>query len=319
MFKRASNVCLLPGPGRFFIYSYDAVDNVRSASERPGRQRAVTLPPGDAFQIVNGVLTILPNVLTNLSTGTVYDSQDNPIAVTNAQLQTTATVYNAYHEAVQVTTPDGKSTKMLYDAAGHLVRVTDADSNDTAYHYDALGERDLVIDPLMNSTLSVYDADGRITSVTDRDGRQRVYQYDELGRMTQQTWYAAPATPGSQGTVDNQFTYGYDAANNLRSATSRNPNPTAPDGQDAVYTDYFGYNALNQMTSVQEPFGQGLTDAYDAAGNRVKVTDSQGGVTLSEYDPMNRLITRALAAPGDAGLVQLQAGRPASGRRAVAR
>jgi RHS repeat-associated protein len=275
-------------------YSYDALH----------RQRSVTLPPGDGFQVSNGVLTILPNLLTNQSTGTVYDSQNNAIAVTNAQSQTTATVYNAYHQAVQVTTPDGKTTKMVYDPAGHLVRVTDADSNDTAYHYDALGERDLVVDPLMNSTLSVYDADGRLQSVTDRDGRKRVFGYDELGHMTQQTWYAAPAAGASQGSVDNVLNYSYDAANNLRSASDLNPN-AFQDGQDSSYTDSFAYNALNQVTSVQEPFGQSLGYRYDAAGNRVQVSDSQGGITNSTYDPLNELVSRTMVTPaGDAGTLQ---------------
>ena len=284
-------------------YSYDALH----------RQRSVALPTGDAFQIVNNQVVILHNVLANLTTGTVYDSQNNPIAVTNAQNQTTTTVYNDFHEAVQVTTPDTKSTKMDYDPAGHLLRVTDADLNSTAYHYDALGDQDLIVDPLTHSTLSVYDADGRVTSITDQDGRQRVFQYDALGRMTQQTWYSA------QGTIDNVLVYAYDAANNLRSASSQNPNPMAPDGQDAVYTDYFTYNALNQMTSVQEPFGQGLTYAYDAAGNQVTVTDSQGGATVSQYDAMNRLTERAGGArrwgPGAvAGRSPLEPRRPADQR-----
>jgi RHS repeat-associated protein len=266
------------------VYAYDALH----------RQVSITLPPGDGYQVVNGQVQITPGSLTGLTTQKVYDSQDNVILTVDPQGGRTSMVYDSFHDVTQETNPDNQSTEKTYDPADDLVQVTDADHNSTNYTYNALGEQTLVVDAANDTTQSQYDADGRLQQTTDADGRSRVFQYDALGQMTQQTWYAAPTTQGSLGTVDNLLIYGYDAADNLRSASDQNPNPLAQDGQDAVYTDYFGYNALNEMTSVQEPFGQSLAYGYDAAGNRIEVDDSQGGATKSAYDPMNELTSRTL-------------------------
>jgi YD repeat-containing protein len=63
------------------------------------------------------------------------------------------------------------------------------------------------------------------------------------------------------GSVQDVLTFTYDAAGNQTSAVS-----TA-----GAYT--LTYDAVHQVTHVDEPFSLGLTFSYDAFGNRVQVED----------------------------------------------
>src|SRR5262249_34808719 len=172
-----------------------------------------------------------------------------------------------------------------YDAAGNRPRLADPVGNLTSFAYDALDRLTVQTDPLGKAVTSAYDADSRLTLRTDRDGRQRQMSYDALGRETAETWLA------SGGGTDNLLTYAYDAVGNQL---------TAADSHGA-YT--MGYDALDRVTSTQEPFGLTLTSAYDAVGNRTLVQDSQGGVTTSVYDALDRLTSRRF---GGAGLTPLR-------------
>ena len=134
-----------------------------------------------------------------------------------------------------------------------------------------------------NSSTFAYDAAGRSTPSTDADGHVRVVNYDALSREAGETWLTF-------GIAVNVQTFTYDA-----------------DGDKLTAADYSGaytmaYDALDRMTSEQEPFGQALTYSYDAASNRTVVQDSQGGTTTSVYDALNRLTTREFGGPGQTTL-----------------
>ena len=49
---------------------------------------------------------------------------------------------------------------------------------------------------------------------------------------------------------------------------------------------------------MNQPFGLSLTNVYDAADNRISVTDNKRGVTSSTYDGLNRLASRELSGTG---------------------
>ena len=100
--------------------------------------------------------------------------------------------------------------------------------------------------------------------------------FDPLGRETGQTWI-------SGGSTVNVFTFTYDPADNQLTA----------DNYNGAYT--MGYDALNRMTSDQEPFGLLLTFSYDANDNRTLVQDSFGGLLTSQYDSLDRVTTREIA------------------------
>ena len=56
------------------------------------------------------------------------------------------------------------------------------------------------------------------------------------------------------------------------------------------------------MTVVHELFGQVLTFAYDAVGNRTVVQDSKGGTTTSVYDADNNLESEQFGGAGQTPL-----------------
>ena len=186
---------------------------------------------------------------------------------------------------VCVTTTDanGGVTTTAYDAAGDQVNLTDPDGNVTAMAYDVLGRMTSETDPLGDVTAYVYDPGDRLTSTTDALGQVRNVTYDALNRETGETWVVAGATTNTQA-----FTY--DAANNQLTASDNS----------GTYT--MTYDALDRMSTEQEPFSLSLTFGYDAASDRVTVTDSFQGVTTSTFDALGRLTERQFGGTGQTAL-----------------
>jgi RHS repeat-associated protein len=213
----------------------------------------------------------------------VYDHDGNMIAQIDQLGHATSYSYDALNRKITETDALNEVTTYVYDAAGNQISLTDADGNTTTSVYDALNRLVKQTDPLGNNTTFAYDPAGQLTSSTDRDGRVRDVQYDALGRETGETWVTF-------GITTNVQTFTYDASGNQLTATDYN----------GAYT--MSYDALNRMTSEQEPFGQTLTFAYDADGNQTTIHDSQGGTTTSAYDVLNRLTTREFGGPGQTTL-----------------
>src|SRR5262249_51356151 len=128
-------------------------------------------------------------------------------------------------------------------------------------------------DPLNHSGTYAYDAGDRLTSETDRNGRRIDFTYDDLDRLTNENWIVS-------GSSVNRLTFTYDSADNILTALNNG----------GAYT--MAYDALDRMTSVQEPFALRLTYSYDAADNQTLRQDNFGGVLMSVYDQLNRLTSR---------------------------
>jgi YD repeat-containing protein len=167
------------------------------------------------------------------------------------------------------------------DALNHQTTLTDPVGNTTTFAFDALGRETQETDPLNHSATFAYDAAGRMTSTTDQLTRRQDFAFDADNRKTLATWYDVGGTM-----VLNRQTFTYDQVGNQLTAADAN----------GAYT--MGYDALNRLTSEQEPFGQVLTYAYDGVGNRTLVQDSQNGVMTSVYDAANELTTRELSGSG---------------------
>src|SRR5207247_5725040 len=80
---------------------------------------------------------------------------------------------------------------------------------------------------------------------------------------------------------DNRLTFTFDAAGNEL---------TARDSHGA-YT--MTYDAVHQVTGVQDLWCKRLTFTWDAVGNRTKVEDSAGGTTDSRFDALGNLTYRS--------------------------
>ena len=108
--------------------------------------------------------------------------------------------------------------------------------------------------------------------------------YDSDGRLLSQTWY------NTSDVVVNTESFTYDRDGNTLTAADDN----------GTYT--MTYDALNRLTSAQEPFGTTLTYTYDADGNRIETQDSLGGVTTYLYDADNELVSEQFGGAGQTPL-----------------
>ena len=203
---------------------------------------------------------------------------------------------------------DGTEATFEYDARGNLTQAVDADSSvayayDSAnrltkvtygkmtygterfleFDYDAGGRRSRMVDQDGFTTNYLYDEVGRLEQLTDKDDANVItYSYDEVGRLARED--------NGNGTYT---TYGYDTAGQLLSIVNYQPDGDINSRYDYAYdelgqrtsmttlegTTSYGYDPTGQLTSVELPNGREIVYEYDAAGNRISVTDD--GVTTN--------------------------------------
>lgn len=209
---------------------------------------------------------------------------------------TTAITYTPVGDVQSVTTPDGRSLTYTYDTARRLTAVQDQRGNRIEWTLDNAGNR---------TAEAVKDASGTLR-------RTLTQQFNTLGRLSQAANAAGQATLFTQ-----------DANGNLDLASDP-LNRTTDQDVDALdrvtkqlqdvaglnVETQFGYDALDQLTTVTDPKGlitrytnDGLgnllklespdtgttTYTVDAAGNRRSQNDARGVTVNYAYDALNRL------------------------------
>jgi len=139
-----------------------------------------------------------------------------------------------------------------YDKDGRLLATTDKFTGRIAYRYDLLGNRISMLDPDKGAFAYVFDAANRLTSFTDPEGKLTSYSYDTLGRV-----------------VDTKL------ANNTGTTNS-----------------YDNDNRLAEMVTTSDKDGvlASFQYTYDGEGNKLTMTEEDGGVTSYQYDAVYRLI-----------------------------
>ncbi|HYL64879.1 MAG TPA: hypothetical protein VE077_19870, partial [Candidatus Methylomirabilis sp.] len=242
------------------------------------------------------------NSSTNLITTSIFDGLGH---VTQTQLNSD---------------PDGATyTDKTYDALGHVYCVSNPyrvsnpsnlgnfgfTDGITTTVYDALGRVTAVQPPdywtatspggptcpsLTTQTTPANPTNfvstsysGNCTTVTDEAGKARKSCSDGLGRLTQVT-----EDPGGLGYVTN---YGYDALDNLTSVV-----------QNGSRQRTFVYDSLSQLTSATNPESGTITYSYDANGNLTSKTspapNQTGSATVTanySYDALNRLTQKSFS------------------------
>ena len=199
----------------------------------------------------------------NITIFTVYDA-----------LGRTSDTYQNYIDGTYSTTATDEDirTQTVYDGVGRVTKTVG--SYQDGVYSSATPDRDIV-------TSTTYDGLGRTTQVTDVLGAttkpgyngldQTVVMTDTLGRVTR-TGYDGTGTQRWQTTPDGRLTlYQIDGLGRVV-ATTQNY-------QDGVST--VGESDSDLITRI----------SYDAAGRRLRTTDSVGRVTVFTYDNRDRLIT----------------------------
>jgi RHS repeat-associated protein len=165
------------------------------------------------------------------------------------------------------------------------------------------------VDARGNRTTHAYDANGDLRRSVDRAGVVTDYSYDELGRKLTET-----VTGDAQAAVVTAWTY--DADGNVRTVTDpsavnpvtgvrrqlrttsdydANANLTvqtladinAPAGGREQRVTRYEWDAADREAVVVDAEGGRLGRTFDAAGNIRRVTDAEGRVYETTYDPRN--------------------------------
>lgn len=236
--------------------------------------------------------------------------------ISSAQNYVTTDIYDGLGRVSEhlLSDPDcanGDRTDTTYDALGRISTVSNpyCSTSDptyglTMYGYDALNRTTQVT----NSDNSVVTTSyiGRATEITDESGKQRISQVDGLGRLTSVCEVSStPLAVGITGSTNPvtcgldisgtgfPTTYGYDALDDLTSVTQAPLNPRV-----------FNYDSLDELTGATNPESGTVTYTYDSGGNVVTKTDGRGITTCfgdwngtscngtTGYDALNRLVKK---------------------------
>jgi RHS repeat-associated protein len=318
--------------GQANLYSYDANGNLLAGVDPVGGSTYFAYEP--TFNQLTSVVDPLGRALGleydtqgNL-VGESYpqgaskqfqrDSAGNVIAYTNRRGHTFHYTYDAHNLMTSKTLPDGSveaygydghrnlasitnSTgviNFIYDAADRMTQVTYPNGRFLHFTYDSAGRRAQMVDQSGFATSYAYDSLGRLAQVTDAAGHTNVtYSYDNVGRLARKTigngvtttyGYAANGLLQSLvnqtagGGVVSRFDYTYDSLGRIVTMTS------------LAGTFTYGYDANNQLVSVNAPGGRTITYQYDLAGNRTAVVDG-GTSTAYVLNGLNQYLTAGSA------------------------
>ena len=289
--------------GGVTAYEYDGLGNLVKETDANGHS---TLYEYDGLNKQVKVIDALGNVAqavydanSNLirhvdANGNVtinqYDALNRLITVTNPLSYTTVYQYDAWDNQTTVTDGNNNTTTYEYDEANRLIRETDALSNVTGYGYDALGNTTVITDANSGTIHMTYDLNDQLISVADQLSHTTQYGYDGVGNQTVIThangYTVTLAYDALNRLIERAYpdgskdTFTYDAVGNQLSAGN------------GVVTCTFQYDALNRLLQKTDSrFGKSVSYTYDGVGNRVTMTDPEGGVTAYRYDDANRLVS----------------------------
>lgn len=261
-----------------------------------------------------GLIVAVSNAFGRVQ-GTVFDIEDRPISVTDANGITVTSAFDALGRVLSRSYPDGgveklqysargligytnqlgHVTKSTYDEAGRKIAETNANNEVTQFKYDPAGNLTNLIDGKNQNTLWKYDRFGRVTNKVDHTGADMFrYAYDANDRLTNR-WSPAKT---------NTF-YAYDAVGNLTNVDyavntdirlAYDPNNRLTNMMDAVGTTRYAYTGFGAVLSEDGPWeNDTVTYGYDNARRRSSLTLQQPNATAwaqsHTHDAMGRLAT----------------------------
>jgi RHS repeat-associated protein len=201
----------------------------------------------------------------------VYDPAGNITSAQHGSVSTTLTYDD--DSRLETVTQAGATTTYAYDPATGLLSSVADPAGTTGFGYNANGLLASLTDPFTSQPTSyTYDSAGRVITRTDPAGLTWTRTYFPLTGLVKA--HVVKKGGNSRG----NFQLSYDIAGNVKTR-SVNVN-TSPDNGDWTYA----YDAANRLSSATDPAGVATTYGYDGAGNRNFVQVGQGPAVTTTYD-----------------------------------
>ena len=213
-----------------------------------------------------------------------YYGNDRLLNVVDPHGNATWYEYNGRGEVTKLTHQDGSFVQSSYNSDGTLASVTDELGHTTSYTYDEYKRPLTVTNPLNQTTTNSYapwnglgslsHTTASVYRATSPMGKMTDFNYDENFRRF--VVHQGVGTPADDATTVS----GFDAVGNLSWVQD-------PRGQ----TTTFVYDNRNRQTSVTDALNKTTTTTYDYASNKTSITrpENPSSIQFLEHDPMNRL------------------------------
>ena len=220
---------------------------------------------------------------TPINTGTPTASATDMVSPSTPATPTTIATTVAPTTPTASTTASASSVVMHlgygYDAANRRTSMTYPDGKTQGWSYDAAGRVSSIAPPGGGTPYTIgHDGAGNLTRLSAPNGGTERWSYDAAGRLTGTDWISGTTTLFSQ-------TATLDRAGQRRVL------------HDSWGTTTYGYDTAGRLTSASYPDGTTEQDGYDAAGNRLTITNTSAvsgtGVTHNGYDDADQLTTSA--------------------------
>jgi RHS repeat-associated protein len=239
----------IDGDGKYTYYHYDELNRRWQVVNKSGSTNDV-------------------NTGSDAVTTTTYDADNNRIAVTDPNNNTSTMTYDPLNRIIGMTNAAGDVSTTAYDAVGNVIQTVDPRGDVTTFIYDADNRLTQRIDSIGQVSAASYDGVGNVITSTSGNGNVTTTTYDAINRVIQTT-----------DPLGHISTAAYDPVGNVITTTDRNGNSTS-----------YLYDADDRQTSMTDALGNTATRTYDPNGNVLSLTDQSGHVTTYAYDANNRRI-----------------------------
>jgi len=280
---------------------------------------------GSGDPVATGCAAFNPNVPDrNVPTETRYDALGRSFETVDALGHITRQEYDGAGRAVttiqnyvdsgSVNSDMNVATPRAYDALGRTTVITDALGAASFQAYNALGQTTVMTDAAGRVSFAGYEGAGALRWQMSPDSRFTVQQLDGLGRMvatitnydngvvggsepvdqdliTSTVYDAAGRTVATIDAAGRETRFTYDLLDNLLSVTENAADGSCSLAPCNVVTSY-AYDRAGNRISITDSNNHTRTFAFDAASRQVGETDALSQTTSYSYDRLGRLTFR---------------------------